>query len=293
MKVVNIRFGLILLAASATARLTAAELQPVTLAAWSGYIQRADLLMEARLGSQRPFLWTDEVAERSARLRRGEIVVAPVSGRGMQTVTNGLIHDWIGAAFIPNATLGDLLSVLRDYDRYKEVYKPVVANSKTIACSETEQQFSMSWQHRVLFLNAAMRAEYRAHDFVVDGRRGYNIADTTRVQEIEDFGQRGERLLAPDHGNGFIWRLHSIARYEARDGGVYLELEAIALTRDIPGSLRWLVDPVAKRLSISSLVTSLRQTRGAVNSLPRLQERFASCAIARGAPESAPSGAEK
>jgi hypothetical protein len=33
---------------------------------------------------------------------------------------------------------------------------------------------------------------------------------------------------------------HSIARYEERDGRVYLELQAIALTRDIPASLRWL-----------------------------------------------------
>ena len=71
----------------------------------------------------------------------------------------------------------------------------------------------------------------------------------------------GERLLSPDTGDGFIWRIRSVARYEERDGGVYLELEAMAPTRDIPASLAWLVSQVVNHLSINSLVMTLRQTR--------------------------------
>src|SRR5262249_19058471 len=104
--------------------------------------------------------------------------------------------------------------------------------------------------------------------------RGYNVADTTQVQEIENYGHPGEHLLPPGTGNGFIWRLRSMARYEERDGGVYFELEAIALTRDIPTSLRWLVKPVVNRLSINSLTTILRQTRDAVKSLPSNREQL-------------------
>jgi hypothetical protein len=48
------------------------------------------------------------------------------------------------------------------------------------------------------------------------------------------------------------------------DGGVYIELEAIALSRDIPFSLRWLIDPIFRRISRSSLVISLQQTEDAV-----------------------------
>ena len=189
---------------------------------------------------------------------------------------NGLIHDWIGATFIPNATLESLFAVVHDYDRYKEIYKPVVADSKLLACTEADQRFSMIWQHKILFVSAAMDAQYQAHDFV-DGRRGYNIASTIRVQEIQSYGESGERLLPPDEGNGFIWRVHSIARYEERDGGVYLELEAIALTRDIPASIKWLVNPVVNHLSIDSLTTTLRQTRDAVISQAARPERIASC----------------
>jgi hypothetical protein len=59
---------------------------------------------------------------------------------------------------------------------------------------------------------------------------------------------------------------------------LYLELEAVALTRDIPASLRWMVNPAVNHLSINSLTAALRQTRGAVTSLPTLEGSVPSCA---------------
>ncbi|MGA3237551.1 MAG: hypothetical protein ABSG03_14740 [Bryobacteraceae bacterium] len=270
-----------LLVAGFPGLLSAIELQPDTLKAWDDYIRNADSHMQSRLDGRRPFLWTDEASDRGARLRQGEILVVPINGHGAQSVANGLIHDWLGAAFIPNATIEGLLAVVHDYGRYKEFYGPVVADSKVLACSETDQRFSMVWQHRVLFVDAAIEGQYQASDFALDAQHGYNIANTTQLREIESYGKSGEYLLPPGQGSGFIWRLHSIARYEQRDGGVYLELEAIALTRTIPSSLRWVVTPVVNHLSINSLMTSLRQTRDAVVSLPQSPERIASCAIGR------------
>jgi hypothetical protein len=62
-----------------------------------------------------------------------------------------------------------------------------------------------------------------------------------------------------------IWRIYGSARYEQRDGGVYLEIEGIALSRDIPTSMRWLLNPVVNHLSVNSLTTTLWQTREAVD----------------------------
>jgi hypothetical protein len=268
--------GTALLAASIPAVSGAIELQQGTLQAWNEYIHSADLKMRNRL-AHGPFLWMDESPDRASRVRRGETIVAPMVGQGTREAPNGLIHDWIGAAFIPNARIGGLLAVVHDFDRYKEVYKPVVTDSRMLACSAADQEFSMTWRRHVLFVNAAMEGQYREHDFQVDARRGYTVAETVSVQEIEDYGHPAERLLPPGKGNGFIWRLHSIARYEERDGGLYLELEVIALTRDIPGSLRWLVKPVVNRLSINSLTDTLRQTSLAVAALPPETERVALC----------------
>jgi hypothetical protein len=57
------------------------------------------------------------------------------------------------------------------------------------------------------------------------------------VQQIEHYGQSGERKLAPDEGSGYLWRVASFARFEERDGGLYLELEVMGLSRDIPRSI--------------------------------------------------------
>ena len=248
------------------ARASAVELQSATVDAWQQYLRAADVRLQARLDSGKPYLWVDEAADRQLRVRRGEVVVAPLVRHGIQSVPNGLIHDWIGAVFIPNATVGSLLAILHDYDRYKDIYKPAVTDSKCLEFNAADQDFSMTWQRHVLFVNAAMQGHYRAHEIVIDSRRGYGVVDATRIQEIEDYGRPSERLLPADAGAGFIWRIRSISRYLERDGGVYLEIEAIALTRDIPSSLRWMVSPVVNHLSINSLTTTLSQTREAVGS---------------------------
>ena len=100
--------------------------------------------------------------------------------------------------------------------------------------------------------------------FRTDERRWYSITHTTRVREIEHYGQANEQELLPNQGSGYVWRLYSVARFEQRDGGTYVEVEAIALSRDVPIGLRWLVNPVVRRVSRNSMVVSLEQTRAAV-----------------------------
>ena len=249
---------------SGAAPADAVELQDATVQAWQEYVRCADVRMQARLDAKEPFLWIDESADRTQRTRRGEILVTPLAGQGTQNVPSGLIHHWIGAIFIPSVTIENLLAVVHDYGRYSEIYKPVVADSRPLAGDATDREFSMIWQRRVLFVNAAMQGLYRAHEFVVDSSRKYGVVDATLIQQIKEYRHPSEHLLPPDTGDGFMWRIHNISRYEQRDGGVYLEIEAVALTRDIPTSLGWLVTPVVNRLSINSLRTTLSQTREAV-----------------------------
>src|SRR5215470_3118444 len=189
MKPLKALVGLALIAGS-PGLLCAIELQPATVEAWEAYLRKVEGRMQSRgEGQKEPFLWTDESGDRNLRVRRGEVVVAPMVSDGTRTVPKGLIHDWIGAAFLPGATIESLLSVLHDYDKYKDYYKPVVADSKMLASTATEQEFSMVWQHRVLFVNAAIQSRYQGHDVMVNAQRGYNIAGTTQVQEIQDYGR--------------------------------------------------------------------------------------------------------
>jgi hypothetical protein len=167
------------------------------------------------------------------------------------------------STFIPNATLAEVLPVFRDYDRYKEYYHPHVIESRRIAAAELEDQFSLLLVNRSPVAQTALDTAYRTSFTRVDDRRCYSIGEAPRIREIADYNTPAQHMLPQNHGS-VIWRLHNITQIEERDGGVYIELEAIALSREIPTALRWALEPIVRRASRSSLETSLLQTEGAM-----------------------------
>ena len=249
---------------SGSAFVVGADLKPETVRQWDQYVKAVDARNREHLAPGAAFLSSDEIPEQIARLRAGEIVVAPVGTHTPVKVSSGLIHDWAGAAFIPNTTLNDVLPVVRNYDRYKDYYQPNVVESKGIATSDSGDQFSMTLINRSVLSRTALDSDFRTSYVRVDEHRWYSISDTRRIREIADFDTPSQHLLPENQGTGLIWRLHSVSRFEERDGGVYIELEAVALSRDIPAALRWFVNPVVRRVSRSSLALSLRQTENAV-----------------------------
>jgi len=242
---------------------SAATLKKEAINAWNQYVARENATLQERIHSANGFMWTFENADRAGRVRNGEIVVEPASPQVPKKVPGGLIHHWIGAIFIPNVNLDDVFAVTRDYDRYRDIYHPGVIESKCIARNGSEDKFSMILMNKSFFLKSALDADYQSTNIRLGRNRAYSISNTTRVQEVEDFGQPGEHLLPPGEGGGYIWKLYSMARLEQRDGGVYVELEAMALSRDIPALLHVFVDPVVRRVSRNSLLTSLQQTEEA------------------------------
>jgi hypothetical protein len=270
--------GLIVLTAALIAPLRvlpAAVLDADALRAWMDYVNTADLRMKPRLQGQLPFLWTDESADRRRRVAAGDTVIAPATDNGFRNAPNALIHHWIGAVFIPHATLQQLAATLHSYGRYKDFYRPFVVDSKVCPNAAADQEFTLVLQYRTMFGSFAYETRYTVREYLVDERRRYSISDTPLVREIVAYGAAGERALPSGTGTGFVWRLHTIARYEQRDGGVYLELEALALTRGIPGPLRWMVTPMVKRMSINSMEAALIKTRNAARAVNTVTEVMA------------------
>ena len=254
--------GLLLISVPAPSH--AAVLKKETVQAWEQYIQEANTRVKKRFGSGSHFLWIDESPERSRRVRDGEILVSQVDGPIPQNMRYGLIHDWIGAVFIPKSKLDDFFAVIRDYGRYKEFYKPLIVESKPLGHVGMEDRFSMRWRNASLLGTIAFEGEFESTYFQLDETRWYGIGHSTSVQEIDNDGQPDEHELPTGQGHGYIWRLYNFSRVEQRDGGVYAEIEAIGLSREIPALVRWLVGPLARRLARSALLTSLRQTADAV-----------------------------
>jgi hypothetical protein len=257
------------LVASAAAQ--GAELKKETLKNWEDYVQETNSRMQDRLRPNGQFLWVDELPERSRQVREGKILVSPAGPHIPKPVTSGLIHDWIGASFIPGAKLEDVFSVVRDYDRYKKFYPPSVTDSKSLIADGPANRFSLLLVNKEAVAKTALESEYEACYLQFAEKQWYGVAYSTRVQEIRNYGHPSETKLPPDEGTGYIWRIYSVARFEERDGGVYMELEAMALSRDIPAAVRWAVDPIVRRVSKNALLTSLRQTAEAV----RLKEGLA------------------
>ncbi len=170
------RNGLAILALLAVPAISnASELKQETLNAWDDYLRTVNLRMRRNLGTGHPFLWIEEESGRSQRVHQGEILISPAREAGQQKVHDGLIHDWIGAIFIPSVRMNDVFAVLHDYNRYKDFYKPTVIESKLLGRTGEQYEFSMLGLKRVLFEKIVLEGQFESRCSQLDGRRRYCI----------------------------------------------------------------------------------------------------------------------
>ncbi len=236
----------------------AAELKPETVAAFERYVAEAERRIDERAEAPKHFLWVEETAERRAAGRRAPVVARPAGG-GLAEIPGGLIHHWIGAVFVPGVSAARALGLLEDYDRHALVYAPEVAASKLLG----RQGNDFRVYYRLLkkkIVSVALDTEHEVRYRQLDEARWQSRSTATRIVEVENAGGAEERRLPPGRDSGFLWRLNSYWRLAERGGGVWLECEAISLTRDVPAGLGWLVKPVIQELPRESLAATLRNT---------------------------------
>ena len=242
----------------------AMELEPDTLQAWNQYIQAMHARSRESMESGQTFLRIDAHPAKRRMLREGRVLVWPGTKGGRISVPSGLIHDWVGTIFIPDATLDQVLAVVRDFDNYKDHYKPSVIESKLLRNDGNHPEFRLRFEKKVLVVTATIDCTFREHFVTVGPDRVWTRALSTSAQEVERPGETDEHTLPDGTGDGYLWRLGAESRFEAADGGVYLQLQAVGLSRDVPILSRWFLDPVVNRLSRSAVEESLRRTRQAV-----------------------------
>jgi hypothetical protein len=244
----------------------AATLSEETKAAWDEYLQAANATMQARLQPKAHFLWLDDQEpDLAEKVRTKGAYIAPMSRDIPRKVPHGLIHDWLGVGFVPNAKIEDILTVVRDYDHYKNMYRPGVIDSMSRGADGPKDLFFMRLVNKSVVAKTALDTECEVSYIRVDDQHWYGTSNTTHIREVDKFGTPEQRTLPEDQGTGLIWRLSSITRLEERDGGVYAELEALALSRDIPAAFRLFATPIVRRVSRDSLATSLHQTKVAID----------------------------
>ena len=243
------------------------ELSPKTIEAFNAYVCRAESEMDETEKGSSSFLWSDLNADRTRDVRSGKIVAQFWSGGRPTDVPNGLIHDWIAATFIPDCTIQDVLAIIQDYDNHKNIYKPEVIDSRLIGRTDDDFQIYLRLLKKKV-ITVVLDTDHDVHYRPVDQSRWVCRTHTTRIAEVENAARSDERVLKPDNGYGFLWRLYSYWRFEERDGGVVVECRAISLTRDVPFGLGWAIEPMIEKLPKESLIKTLEQTRQALHSTP-------------------------
>lgn len=259
-----------ILVSLATQTAAAAELHKNTAAAFDRYVDVSKERMDAELQNG-PFLYINGLPEESrseayAQLAQGKILVRPAganAGGDPIRIAGGLIHDWIGVVFIPHASLAQVLAVAQDYDAYKDIYKPEVSRSRLLHRDGDNFQVFLQFYKKSL-VTVVLNADYEIHYKRLGPDRVVSYSYSTRLAEVENAGQADERELPVDGGHGYLWRLNSYWRLQAKDGGVYVQLESIGLSRGIPTIFAWLVNPLVRSIPRGSLTGLLGATRSFV-----------------------------
>ena len=199
-------------------------------------------------------------------LRSGKILVAPARQDPCFHVAHGLVHDWVGTVFLPGVSAQQVIDLLRDYEQCKRIYQPHVMASRTVSRSSEEDHFFIVLQNESVLKKFALEGHYVSTTVPVEshgGRRWMIVSRSDRLQEVLDYGEPSERR-PPNSASSYIWRLYSFTTLEQGDGGVYMQVEAIALSRDIPAIFQWFVGPLVNRISRNAMTTTLKQTRAAL-----------------------------
>jgi hypothetical protein len=224
--------------------------------------------MDAELPPDGPFLWIDTLpaARRERlydRLRSGQVEIrqeqAEENGKSIE-IPGGLIHDWTGIVFVTGESNERVISFLQDYDTNWRAYRPDVRRSKLL--EQTDNTFKVRMQFYKDFpVRVSFNAEFEIHYSTIDARRAVSRAVSTRIAELEHPEQPDSPELPVGQGHGYLWRLDDYWRLEEKNGGVYIQVESIALSRDVPLILAWFVNPLIRRISRTTLANLLDNTR--------------------------------
>ena len=249
----------------------ATELRPEAAQVFDRYVRLTEHRMQGELAPGGMFLWVDGLPEprRSedyARLQRGAMISARLQTAdpsGHSSTPGALIHHWVGTVFIPGASLHQVLALVQDYDHHSEYYKPDVVKSKTMESAGNDFEVYLRLRQKKI-VTVVLDTEYSVHYQQLDANRAFSDSYSTRVAEVVHAGEANEQMMPPGKDDGFLWRLNSYWRFSEANHGVYIQCEAISLTRDIPTGLNWLIAPFIESIPKESLEFTLQSTRSAV-----------------------------
>jgi hypothetical protein len=200
---------------------------------------------------------------RQARLHSGAFAVEELNSSTEDDLPGAMLHHWRGTAFVPGAHPASFEHLLRDFPAYPRVYAPQVVSARILAQQPERMQATMRVRQKHV-LTVVLDTTYDVAFAHVDQNRGDSVSHGSRVTEIDNAGTAKERNLSSAEQHGFLWRIDTYWSWEERDGGLYIQIESVTLTRGIPHGLGWAIGPFVQSIPRESLEFTLRATAAAL-----------------------------
>jgi hypothetical protein len=252
-------FSLLCLAGS---RLLLAQPPAGATAAFDSYV----LAVESRLTSQH--LSVNGFLAEGMPLRPGSVSIDRLSSHHDSELPGALLHHWRGTAFATAAHIADFEHLLKDFSSYPQTFAPQVLRTRTANNHLGGAEVSMRVRQKHV-ISVVLESTYDVTFGRLDARHGFSTSRSTRISEIDSPGTPAERALTPSEEHGFLWRLNTYWSYEERDGGLYLQIETVSLTRSIPLGLGWAIRPYVVSIPRESLEFTLRAATTALQKQER------------------------
>jgi hypothetical protein len=239
------------------------KLKPETVNEFERYAKSVEAELERRWQGKANFISVEDSPSEKAKVMGGEFLVRPARPDGNpQSVTDGLIHDWIGTVFIPDTNPERVIRVLRNFDNHKKIY-PEVTDSKTLSSTDTETVGYWRVQQRKGMVPVVLDIEQDAHYSKLAPGKWNCRAYARKITEIDKTPFSRGRRFPEGEGHGYMWRMYAYWSIESVNGGVLAECRTLSLSRSIPQAVAWAVGPYVQKAPEESLTSTLKQTRAA------------------------------
>lgn len=240
-----------------------AEPKPAAVSAFNSYATQVENRLEQQHRSSKAFLMPAD----PARLRAGERIIEHVAPPNGSDLPGAMLHHWRGTAFAPGATAADFERLMKDFPAYPKYYPPQIVQARILSHQDdhSDDHFQVRMRTRQKHvITVVMDMTFDITFSRLDALHGYSLSRSTRVSEIKSPGSPDERALGPNQDHGFLWCLNTYWSYEERDGGLYMQIESISLSRSIPPGLGWAIKPFVESVPRESLEFTLRSTCNAL-----------------------------
>jgi hypothetical protein len=240
------------------------EPTPSAISAFNSYSRAVESRLALQHRSPNTFLAATafDPEDVKIRLRKGELIIEKLTPSDAN-LSGALLHHWRGTAFAPRAKAADFERLVRDVNSYPQHFSAQVLQARVLTEDGDRMQAWMRVRQKHV-ITVVMDTTYDINFGQLDPQHGYSLSTSTKIAEIDAAGTSAERTFSASEDHGFLWQLNTYWSYVEQDGGLYLQIEAISLTRSIPRGVGWMVQPYVESIPRESLEFTLRSACNAL-----------------------------